>query len=164
MKLFVFILSLILIVIGTNMLKIIGVASIAYLILHHSSDAVEPFSVTNSDDKFQPLSRTNPLGNALFGDSPYRLPAPPANFTNITKQIKRAVQEMYPTMNTGKMMFGDLWDNFELNQSNRAFYTMPSTTIPNDQEKFGQALYGNMLSGHESGFARMLDNTRYIMR
>jgi len=38
-------------------------------------------------------------------------------------------------------LFVDVDDIYENRQSQRAFYTMPNTTIPNDQTKFANALY-----------------------
>ena len=46
-------------------------------------------------------------------------------------------------------LFQDLGDSIAFKQSMRNFYSMPSTTIPNDQEKFANLLYGNMPSCKE---------------
>ena len=35
--------------------------------------------------------------------------------------------------NTNKQLYGDLWNNFELDQSNRLFYSTANTRVANDQ-------------------------------
>ena len=69
--------------------------------------------------------------------------------------------------NTNKQLFGDLFQNFELDTSNRQFFSTPNTRITNDQGAYAEYLYGNMPSGKSSGpdgaFARVQDNYRYIL-
>jgi len=69
--------------------------------------------------------------------------------------------------NTNKQLYGDLWQNFELDQSNRNFYSTANTKVVNDQGAFAQFLYGNMPSAKESGpdsdMQRVKDNYRYIL-
>jgi len=45
---------------------------------------------------------------------------------------------------------------YETFHSQRQFYTMPSTTIPNSQDEYAKWLYGNALS--------CKDNQRYCLR
>ena len=70
--------------------------------------------------------------------------------------------------NTNKQLFGDLFQEFELDQSNRAFFSTANTRVqPGDQASFGQFLYGTMPSAKEStpegAFARVQDNYRYTL-
>jgi hypothetical protein len=70
--------------------------------------------------------------------------------------------------NTNKQLYSSLWDNFQLDQSNRIFYSTANTRIqPGDQSAFGQFLYGNMPSSKESNLegamARVQDSYRYTL-
>ena len=52
--------------------------------------------------------------------------------------------------NTNKQLFGDIFQNFELDQSNRQFFSTPSTRVTNDQGAYAEFLYNNMPSAKES--------------
>ena len=125
--------------------------------------------------EFKEGNKKNPFSNVLLtqiNDDPNRKAAPPSFNVDvdedITKNVKRAVQMMNPDIkNTNKQLFGDLWQQFELDQSNRVFYSTPNTRVANDQGAYGQYLYGWMPSGKEStpegAFARVQDNYRYTL-
>ena len=126
--------------------------------------------------EFKEGTKKNPFSNVLLTqivDDPERKSAPPAFNVDcdedITKNIKRAVQMMNPGIkNTNKQLFGDLFQEFELDQSNRAFFTTANTRIENDQSAYAEFLYNNLkYSGKEStpegAFARVQDNYRYTL-
>jgi hypothetical protein len=125
--------------------------------------------------EFKEGTRKNPFSNVLLteiNDEPERKAAPPSFNTDvsvdITTNVKRAVQRLNPTIkSTNKQLFGDLWQNFELDNSNRAFYSTPNTRVANDQGSFAQYLYGYMPSAKEStpdgNMQRVADNYRYIL-
>lgn len=125
--------------------------------------------------EFKEGTKKNPFSNVLLteiGDKPERKAAPPSfNLEvdgDITKNVKRAVQMLNPTIkNTNKQLFGDLWQQFQLDQSNRAFYSTANTRVTSDQGAYAQFLYGNMPSGKEStpegAMARVQDNYRYTL-
>ena len=128
------------------------------------------------NDEFKEGNKRNPFSNVLLtqiNDDPERKSAPPAFNVDvdedITKNIKRSVQMMNPGIkNTNKQLYGDLWQNFLLDDSNRVFYSTANSRIePGDQGALGQYLYGTMFSAKESNeggaFARVQDNWRYIM-
>ena len=124
---------------------------------------------------FKEGNKKNPFSNVLLTqimDTPNRKSAPPAFNVDvdedITKNIKKSVQFMNPEIkNTNKQLYGDLWSNFELDQSNRVFYSMPNTRVENDQSSYGQYLYGNMFSAKEStaegNMQRYADAYRYTL-
>jgi hypothetical protein len=126
--------------------------------------------------EFKEGTKKNPFSNVLLtqinGD-PERKSAPPSfNISvdeDITKNIKKAVQMMNPGIkNTNQQLYGDLWQQFELDQSNRAFFSTANTTVPpGDQPSFAQYLYGNMPSAKEStpdgNMQREKDNYRYTL-
>ena len=130
-------------------------------------------SVINTE--FKEGSKKNPFSNVLLTDimdDPDRKSAPPSfNPTideDITRNIKKSVQFMNPEIkNTSKQLYGDLWQNFELDQSNRAFFSTANTRVTNDQGAFGEYLYGNMPSSKESNTAgnmqRVADSYRYTL-
>lgn len=118
----------------------------------------------------------NPLGNMLLPEIKYdvdRKSAPPAFNMSVAEQIRRnvkkAVQKLNPGIqNTDKQLFGDLYNNFVLDNANRVFYSMPSTRVENDQSAFAQFLYHDLIySGKEStpegAMARVQDNYRYTL-
>jgi hypothetical protein len=125
--------------------------------------------------EFKEGNKKNPFSNVLLTqiiDEPERKAAPPSFNVDvdvdITKNVKRAVQMMNPGIkNTNKQLFGDLWQEFELDQSNRSFFSTANTRVTNNQGAFSQYLYGNMPSAKEdtpSGNAqRLKDNYRYTL-
>ena len=125
--------------------------------------------------EFKEGTKKNPFSNVLLtqiNDDPERKSAPPSFNVDvdedITKNVKRAVQMMNPGIkNTSKQLYGDLWQKFELDQSNRAFFSTANTNVqPGDQSSFSQYLYGNMPSSKESNAAgnmqRVKDNYQWI--
>ena len=122
---------------------------------------------------FKEGTKKNPFSNVLLTeimDQPERKSAPPAFNPDveedITKNIKKTIQYMNPGIkNTNKQLFGDLSENFNLDQSNRAFFSTANTRVTNDQGAFAKYLYGGMISAKEStpegDFARVQDNVRY---
>ena len=126
--------------------------------------------------EFKEGTKKNPFSNVLLTqieDDPERKSAPPSfNVSvdeDITKNVKRSVQMMNPGIkNTNKQLFGDLYQQFELDQSNRIFYSTPNTRVqPGDQSSFGQFLYGTMPSAKEStpegNMQRYADAYRYTL-
>jgi hypothetical protein len=124
--------------------------------------------------EFKEGTKKNPFSNVLLtqiNEDPERKSAPPAfNIDvdeNITKNVKRSIQMMNPGIkNTNKQLFGDLYQQFELDNSNRAFFSTPNTRVENDQSAFAEYLYNNMkFSGKEStpegAIARVQRNGRY---
>jgi hypothetical protein len=125
--------------------------------------------------EFKEGTKKNPFSNVLLtqiNDDPERKSAPPAFNVDcdedITKNIKRAVQMMNPGIkNTNKQLFGDLFQEFELDQSNRAFFSTANTRVENDQSAYAQFLFGQMPSAKEStpegNMQRVADNYRYTL-
>jgi hypothetical protein len=127
--------------------------------------------------EFKQGNKKNPFSNVLLTeitDDPNRKSAPPSFNVDvdedITKNVKRAVQRMNPGIdNTNHQLFGDLYENFELTNSNRVFFTTPNSRVqPGDQAALGQFLYNNLkYSGKEStvagAIARTQHNQRYLL-
>ena len=125
--------------------------------------------------EFKEGTKKNPFSSVLLtqiGDDPNRKAAPPSFNVDvdedITKNVKRAVQMMNPGIkNTNKQLYGDLFQEFELDQSNRAFFSTANTRVENDQGAYSQYLYGTMPSAKEStpegNMQRVADNYRYTL-
>ena len=126
--------------------------------------------------EFKQGSKKNPFSNVLLtqiGDEPDRKSAPPSFNVDvdedITKNIKRAVQMMNPGIkNTSKQLFGDLYQEQQLDNFSRQLYSTPNSRVENDQSAYAQYLYNNLkYSGKEStpegAFARLQDNYRYTL-
>jgi hypothetical protein len=132
-------------------------------------------SVLKSD--FKEGNKKNPFSNVLLTqivDNPDRKSAPPSFNVDvsedITRNIKKSVQMMNPDIkNTDKQLYGDLWQNFLLDDSNRVFYSTANTRVePGDQGALGQYLYNNLKfsakeSTPEGAFARVQDTYRYTL-
>jgi hypothetical protein len=126
--------------------------------------------------EFYPTTKKNPFGNVLLTDimdNPDRQAAAPSFnpevSDEITSAVKKQTQMLYPGIkNTNKQLYGDLYDNFQLDTDMmQQFYSTANSRVTNDQGAYGQWLYGNMPSGKDSGpegaFARVQDNYRYIL-
>jgi hypothetical protein len=121
---------------------------------------------------FYPVTSRNPMGNVLltdYEDNPNKKPAQPSFNPHvseeITKNIKKTVQELNPTItNTTQQLYGDVWDKYELDQSNRTFYSNANTKIVNDQGAFVKFLYGDLPSGKDGSKSQLLANShRYLL-
>jgi hypothetical protein len=128
-------------------------------------------AIVKSD--FYPTNYKNPMGNVLLTDivdAPDRLAAPPSFNYEIHDDITKAVKKQTQMLNSGikgtsKQLYGDLKDNYDLDQSMSRFYTTANSRVTNDQNALGQWLYGDMPSSKESGaeanVQRVKDNQRY---
>ena len=124
---------------------------------------------------FHPTTKKNPMGNVLLTDimdTPNRLAAAPSFnpdvYEDIDKAVKKQSQMLNPgIINTNKQLYGDLYENYQLDNSMMRFYSTANSRVENDQGAFSQWLYGNMPSGKSSGpdgaFARTQDNYRYVL-
>ena len=124
---------------------------------------------------FHPTTKKNPFGNVLLtdiGDNPDRLAAAPSFnpdvYDDITSSVKKQTQMLNAgIINTNKQLYGDLKDNYDLDNSMMVFYSMPNTRVTNDQGAYAEYLYGNMPSSKSSGpdgaFARIQDSYRYTL-
>lgn len=126
-------------------------------------------------EQYYNSNKKNPLGNVLLTEissTPDRLSAPPAFNPEVNDKInsdvKRQTQMLNPTIDgTNKQIYGDLYENYNLDQSMSRFYATANTRVENDQGAFAQWLYGNMPSAKEDNvegnIQRLKDNYRYIL-
>ena len=127
-------------------------------------------------NEFKEGDKKNPFSNVLLTeiiDDPDRKSAPPSFNADvdvdITKNVKKSVQFMNPEIkNTNKQLFSSLTDNFDLDQSNRVFFTTANSRVENDQSAFAQWLYSDLKysakeSTPEGAIARVQDSYRYTL-
>ena len=124
--------------------------------------------------EFHPTTKKNPFGNVLLtdiGDEPNRRAAAPSFnpdvYDDITSSVKKQTQMLNPDIiNTNKQLYGDLKDNYDLDNSMMRFYSTANSRVANDQGAFSNWLYGQMPSGKSSGpdgaLARTQDNYLWI--
>jgi len=125
--------------------------------------------------EFKQGTKKNPFSNVLLtqiGDEPDRKSAPPSFNVDvdedITKNVKRAIQMMNPGIkNTNRQLFGDLYQEQQLDNFSRQLYSTPNTEIENNGISFARYLYGDMPSAKEStpegNMQRIKDNYRYTL-
>jgi len=130
-------------------------------------------TVLKSD--FHPVTKQNPMGNMLLTDimdNPDRKAAQPSFnpdvYDDINKAVKKQTQMLNPTIkNTNKQIYGDLKDNYDLDNSMMRFYSTANTRVGNDQGGFANYLYGDMHSAKEDtpegAMMRVKDNVRYLL-
>jgi hypothetical protein len=96
-------------------------------------------------DTFTNPTKKNPMMNVLMSDykyDPKKKRAAPAYNNNIRREINQAAKPQ------GKL-FKDLGDSLAFENTMRNFYSMPNTTIPNDQKAFAEFCFGEMTSCKE---------------
>ena len=130
-------------------------------------------SLRSQPNLFDPPTSTNPLSNVLLSDylaNPQKKPAAPADNENVAVDILTQAKETVKRLNPGQpdiadKLFGDLGEQYQFERSMQAYYSMPSTTIPNDQGAFAEFCYGSMVSckeGNQFACARNLPNHAMI--
>jgi hypothetical protein len=125
-------------------------------------------SFNDMKEEYSPITTTNPLNNILltdYSDEINRDEAPPAFNPEVTERInkktKEGISNLYDGLDT--KIFSGLGNNFEFDNMMHQFYSMPSTTIPNDQGAFSEFLYGTLSSCKDGDpIACLQKSYRYI--
>jgi len=99
------------------------------------------------------IKENNPFNNVLISDYKYNIEKEeaPQDYTpevenKINESIKQSILEQNKDNSDMIYMFSDEKNNFEFEQNLRQFNSNPSTTIPNNQDKFLNFCYGNLYS------------------
>lgn len=123
---------------------------------------------------FHPTTKKNPFGNVLLtdiADTPDRLAAAPSFnpdvYDEIDSAVKKQTQMLNPgIINTNKQLYGDLYQNYQNDNSMMRFYSTANTRITSDQGAYQNYLYGGMYSGKEDtpegAMMRVKDNWQWI--
>ena len=121
--------------------------------VYHSNEAYNTIRT-----EFTEPNKANPIMNVLmteYTDNPDRKEAAPSFNPVVEKEINKKTQQFVmdnlskeneDRNEINEKLFKDLGDSFEFDQSMRAWYANPSTTIPNDQGSFAEYCYGDMIS------------------
>lgn len=142
-------------------------------LLNSEKDKINCYNVMKN--AYTKPNQQNPLMNVMLteiNDNPERLESAPA----FNKEVESSINENTKILidkqlqeNSGlvsdidEKLFKDLGDSFEFEQSMRNFYAMPNTKIPNDQSKFAEFCYGDMISCKEGDpLACSRNNPRHI--
>lgn len=105
---------------------------ITYL-LYKNNQHIENLLIVERKKEFVTPDKENPFMNVLMSDytsNPTRKTIP------INPTIKKEIDKGF-----NHNLYKDVSDVFEKSNSQRQYYTNPSTTIPNDQESFSKWLY-----------------------
>ena len=99
------------------------------------------------------ITENNPFDNVLMSDYKYNTDKKEAiqDYTpeienKLNESIKQSILEQNKDNTDMIYMFSDEKNNFEFEQNLRQFNSNPSTTIPNNQDKFLNFCYGNLYS------------------
>ena len=150
---------------------IAGIFSLACIYFFYKFNKIEGFqSIALEefiDETYYPTKKTNPMGNILMNEyltEPNRKSAPPSFNPEVVVDINEKTKKMTKELNGFKTneVFSGLGNSVEFEESMQRFYTTPSTTIPNDQDAFGDYLYGDMSSCKEDPIQCTKNNYRYI--
>ena len=115
------------------------VAGVTYLLYDRFRTAgMETLSVKEQNRKCIKPSKQNPFMNFLNSDKRTRKPA----CDPLNDEIKSDINAKF-----NRSIFKDIDDVWERNNASRNFYTMPSTTVPNDQTGFAEWLYSGTRAG-----------------
>ena len=120
---------------------------------------------------FEKGTKQNPFGNVLLtdiNDNPEKKSAPPSFIKEVGESIKQNIEQMVLENNPHmKDKQENLWDQFEGDRANHAFYSTANTRVDNDQGAYADFLYGNMPSSKESNangaLMRTKNNSRYTL-
>ena len=147
-------------------IAIIALATIAYLSKSRYAESFETISKSDLIDTvkrerkvlksdYQPGTSNNPFSNVLLtdiNDSPDKKPGPPSFIKEVDQDIKKNIKNMVshnnPHIKPKEQQ--DLWEEFQNERANHAFYTTSNSSVVNDQGALGNYLYGNMHSSKES--------------
>jgi hypothetical protein len=138
---------------GKPRFLIVGAIAVAIVAVYQRSQPseVEGYEPQNLTEHSLP-TKENPMMNVLLPElngNPLRKSALKAYHPETKSMITDAVKKMVLDNGIDPRVFRGLNDEDDLENSMRQFYSMPSTTVPNDREEFGKFLYGDMISAKE---------------
>jgi len=135
----------------------LGAIILLYTLKNKKATKKEGFTSNKLNDilkaNFTEPTLTNPAMNVLLpeiNENPNRQEAAPAFApvieSDMNKKTKDFISKEFNDPNIDERLFNDLGDNFNFDQSMRAWHPTPNTTIPNDQQSFAEYCYGDMIA------------------
>ena len=137
---------------------ILGLILIGLIVIFYQSqkEGYEPFYKLHpyfSINEEKKIDNNNPFSNVLMTDYKYNVNKEesnedytPALEEKINNSTKQSIIEQNSDNEDFQHAFEDDNSNIVFEQSMRSFYTNPSTTIPNKQDKFLEFCYGKLPS------------------
>ena len=130
-------------------------------------DSLAEQNLSIPEEVFDQPTPENPFSNVMMNDYDYNVnkkPAPPTYNKSVSESILSQAKQLVRDSNPGnteiaEKLFTDLGEQYNFERSLQPFYSMPSTTIPNDQKGFAEFCYGSMISckeGNQFACARNL--------
>jgi hypothetical protein len=113
----------------------VAIISLAYATKEEGFQSPDGVGSKGRPDCVRP-TKENPFGNVLLTDYADRPDRPPACDYDDVKE------EMEYAFNQG--LYRNMSDVYDKASSQRQFYSMPSTTIPNDTKKFTDFVFNNV--------------------
>ena len=133
----------------------IGAVTILLLVVYHKSiHPVENFTAQTLANHTVPTQK-NPLMNVLLPElngNPKRKSA----LKSYEPETEKAINEKVKSGIPDPAIYKGLNNEMTLDYSMRNFYTTANTTVPNDQEGFGEFCYGNMVSAKDGSKTKLL--------
>lgn len=121
--------------------------AIFYLIHEHYPEQTGGAGGDGATADVQMPTKNNPFMNALLTDDPERAPAADVELPNVQEQVDKYFSTgLYKDIN-------NIWDK---NNSQRQFYTNPSTTIPNDRDSFMKWCWSTPYTCKDDNLSRCL--------
>jgi len=127
---------------------LVGGVTLALIVAYQRTrpKEIEGYEPQNLSEHTVPTP-TNPMMNVQLPElnaNPLRKSALKAYHPQSKEMITDAVKKMVIANGIDPRVFRGLNDEDDLENSMRQFYTMPSTTVPNNQEEFTKFCYGDM--------------------
>jgi hypothetical protein len=132
----------------TMKIMLTGIVTIvSIIVLFHVQQYKEKEQFTNSETlkEYTQPSPNNPCMNVMLHEiheNPERPRAAYAYEESISDKIDEMTKQFITKDKDPDQIFNDLGDNFNFNQSMRAFHPMANTQIPNDQKAFTDFCFG----------------------
>lgn len=107
------------------------------------------------EKEFTMPTKKNPIMNVMmndFKDNPKKRPAAPSYNKQVLEKINNSAK------NNNSKLYKNLGDSLAFEHSMRNFYTMPNSTIPNNQKDFALFCYGNMPSCKDGDYLHCSKN------
>jgi hypothetical protein len=131
-------------------------------------DSLAEQDISIPDDVFDQPSPENPFSNVMMNDYDFNVnkkPAPPMYNKEVSESVLSQAKQLVRESNPGNpdiadKLFNDLGEQYAFERSMQPFYSMPNTTIPNDQKGFAEFCFGSMISckeGNQFACARNLE-------
>lgn len=111
------------------------------------------------EKEFTMPTKKNPIMNVMmndYKDNAKKRPAAPSYNKQVLEKINNSAK------NNNSKLYKNLGDSLAFEHSMRNFYTMPNSTIPNNQKDFALFCYGNMPSCKDGDYLQCSKNNNRL--